>query len=438
MSLERRLLDALAPWRDAAAWYVGFSGGLDSSVLLHLLAAVREREALPPLHALHVHHGLQAVADQWPAQCARLCAELKVPLEVLRVQVADEASVEQAARRARYAAFAQRLEPGACLLTAQHRDDQAETLLLRLLRGAGVRGLASMPSQRTLGAGHLLRPLLTVPRSELEAYAQAHRLSWVEDPSNDDPAFARNYLRHRVMPVLTEQWPQAAACLARSAEHLAEAEQLLGELAEQDLHAARTLNDCTWLALPSLEVAVLSRLSEARQRNALRHWLAPLTAMPDSDHWAGWQDLRDASVDAEPVWRLNGGELRRSRGRVWWLGGDWLREPAPLDGVGPVTEQIMPLPGNGHLSLTGRPPVGPLHLAYRQGGETLALAGRGHRDLKRLLAESDLPAFVRGRLPLLWRGDELLGVANCPGLRGAGEQGWELHWSPPTSDSGLS
>ncbi|SDH97938.1 tRNA lysidine(34) synthetase TilS [Pseudomonas panipatensis] len=437
MSLESRLLTALAPWRHVPAWRVGFSGGLDSSVLLHLLARLAQRETLPAISAIHVHHGLQAAADAWPAHCQAFCQALGIPLLIERVAVEPGASLEQAARCARYAAFERNLAVGDCLLTAQHCDDQAETLLFRLLRGAGVRGLAGMPQSRPLGRGLLLRPLLAFSRDELEHYARQEGLLWVEDPSNVDTGFARNYLRQRVMPLLVERWPQAAASLARSAAHLAEAETLLAELAELDLQAAATPAGHAWLPLPSLAVEPLARLSESRQRNLLRHWLAPYTRMPDSAHWAGWQALRDASGDAAPVWRLGDGEVHRSAGRLWWLAGPWL-QAAQGELIWSEPRQPLSLPGNGRLSLCGEPPVGPLRVAYRQGGEQLLLAGRGRRDLKRLLNEAALPTFARARLPLLLRADELLGVANLQGFRRGGEGGWSLHWEPPTNDSGLS
>ncbi|WP_160286065.1 tRNA lysidine(34) synthetase TilS [Pseudomonas knackmussii] len=437
MSLESRLLIALTPWRHARAWRIGLSGGLDSVVLLHALARLAETEELPPISAIHVHHGLQAVADAWPAHCQVNCDALGVPLVVERVRVEPGASLEQEARRARFAAFESHLGEGECLLTAQHRDDQAETLLFRLLRGAGVRGLAGIPVVRSLGRGLLLRPLLDISRAELESYAREQGLQWVEDPSNGDTNFARNYLRQRVIPVLAERWPQASANLARSAAHLAEAEAMLGEMAMQDLAIADGSTAFDWLPLPSLQLEPLRKLSEPRQRNALRHWLAPLTPMPDSAHWASWQTLRDAAGDAVPVWRLGGGELHRCGDRLWWLSGPWLHT---VEGEmqWSVPTQPLVLPGNGELHLDGLPPVGSLRVTYRRGGEQLELAGRGRRDLKRLLNESALPPFVRGRLPLLWRGDELLGVANLPALVRAGEQGWRLRWIPPTNDPGLS
>lgn len=434
MTLPDRLLHALAPWRDAAAWRVAFSGGLDSTVLLHLLAELRERETLPPLSAIHVAHGLQAAAEPWPAHCRAVCERLGIALQVVRVDVdRNAASLEQAAREARYAAFAAALRPGDVLLTAQHRDDQAETLLFRLLRGAGVRGLGGMPVSRPLGAGSLVRPLLAVSRAELESWARHHGLQWVEDPSNTDTRFARNFLRQQVMPLLAGYWPQVAGNLARTAAHLREADALLGELADQDLVAAREPSPWPWLSLPSLRLEPLQMLSEARQRNALRHWLAPLTRLPDSEHWAGWACLRDAVDDRAPVWRLQGGELRRAAGRLWWLSGPWLNSVHLKAGF--AGGQI-DLPGNGLARWQGRLPSGELRLAYRQGGERMTLAARGTRDLKRLLNESGLPPFVRDRLPLLLRGDELLAVANLPALCTSEVRG-RLHWECPKANLGF-
>ncbi|WFC63371.1 tRNA lysidine(34) synthetase TilS [Pseudomonas sp. REST10] len=437
-ALDNRLRQALAPWRTASAWCVAFSGGLDSSVLLHLLAELARREAVPALSAIHVQHGLQPVAAAWPEHCRQFCAALGIPLQVVAVQVAARASVEQAARQARYAAFAEHLQPDAVLFSAQHRDDQAETLLFRLLRGAGVRGLAAMPGQRPLGRGTLLRPLLDCSRAELQGYAEAHGLSWIEDPSNADTRFSRNFLRQRVMPLLAERWPRASVALARSAAHLSEAEQLLGELARIDLQAARGEPLFPWLALPSLELSLVTQLSDARQRNLLRHWLAPLSRMPDSDHWAGWRDLRDAAGDASPVWKLADGELHRADGRLYWLSADWLAPPVLPDPAVVRVQGASELPGNGEVQIRGELPAGRWHLRYRLGGESLHLPERGRRDLKRLLNEWRVPAFVRPRLPLLFDGDELMAVANLAQSASLQACGVRLHWSPPIGAQGLS
>jgi len=437
IDLPSRLLLNLEPWRNAAHWRIAFSGGLDSTVLLHLLASLAKSESLPPLSAVHIHHGLQAAADAWPQHCQSVCDALGVPLLVERVKVQPGASLERAARDARYAVFSSLTQANDVLLTGQHRDDQAETLMFRLLRGAGVRGLSAMPAQRSVGQGTLVRPLLDISRAELEAYAQAHQLNWIEDPSNQDRQFSRNYLRHQVMPLLTGRWPQAQASMARSAAHLREAQGLLDELAQMDLAQAATAHDFQWLGLPSLKLTPLTALSVARQRNAISHWLEPLTRLPDTDHWSGWRDLCEAAHDASPIWRLADGELHRSAGRVWWLSDAWLR--APVIGCEWQTpSSALRLADNGRVMFSGQAPAGPLRIGFRQGGEVMQLADRGHRDLKRLFNERAVPGFVRGRLPLLFRGDELLAVANLPGLDGDGQGGWKLHWQPTDEDQGLS
>ena len=426
MALETHLLSVLQPWLDAPAWRVAFSGGLDSTVLLEALVRLGRQHKLPPLSAIHVHHGLQAAADGWPAHCEQICARLGVPLQVARVQVGSGASLERAARLARYRAFTKTLGAGEVLLIAQHRDDQAETLLFRLLRGAGVSGLGAMPVSRELGQGRLVRPLLTIGRVELEAYARAQQLEWIEDPSNASLEHSRNYLRHRALPVIQQRWPSASRNLGRAAAHLAEAQSLLEELAELDLRDAQKGDQWAWLPVPSLALPTLRALSPSRQRNALRHWLARYTLLPDTDHWAGWEALRDARTDATPSWRLAAGELQRGADRVWWLSGLWLER----SGVGlewPEGCRALALPHNGSVMLAGRAD-GAFEIRYRQGGEFMALPGRGQRDLKRLLNEAGVPGFVRPRLPLLYRDGELVSVANLPQFDAAQAS---LVWTPP-------
>jgi len=424
----------LTPWLNAPTWYIAFSGGLDSTVLLHLLAEHARNHASPPLRAIHVHHGLQPAADAWPAHCQAICDSLGIDLQVIHVQVSPGASLEQAARDARYAAFRQALGPGDMLFTGQHRDDQAETLLFRLLRGAGLRGLAAMPGQRALGQGSLVRPLLGCSRQQLQDYADANGLAWIEDPSNTDTQFARNYLRGEVFPRLQQRWPQASQNFARAADHLGEALGLLDELALGDLERAGEGAPDAWPGLDSLDLAALAALSPARQRNALQYWLSQRSRLPDTRHWAGWADLRDAAADAQPLWRLADGQLLRSHGRIWWLSGDWLQPPAGQLAWA-VPDVPLLLPGNGSVRLVGAAPQGELRIAYRQGGEEVEVPGRGRRDLKRLLNERQVPHFLRSRLPLLYHGERLLAVANLPGLVAADCQ---LHWQLPTNAQGLS
>jgi len=429
VNLAEHVLASLHPWRDAPGWVVALSGGLDSTVLLHVLATLSRKHALPPIRAIHVHHGLQAVAQGWPAHCAKLCEPLGIPFQTLAVQVAPGASLEQAARQARYAALGAALGEREVLLTGQHQDDQAETLLLRLLRGAGVRGAAAMPSHRPLGRGVLYRPLLDVSRTVLEDYAKSAGLSWINDPSNQDLRHQRNYLRHDVIPRLTSCWPAASQNLARSAGHFAQALDLLEAVALDDLAPARDTPPFPWLPLPSLALAPLRALSEARQRNALQAWLAPLTRLPDTAHWAGWSAVRDAAGDAQPLWALADGTLCRAGGRVWWLAGAWQHAPQAPPVWANATAPLA-LPGNGTLFWDGPAFSGDLRVRYRQGGERLTLAHR-RRDLKRLLNEAKIPGFVRGRLPLLFADGHLVAVANLPALTSVPGQ---LRWQPPTVD----
>ncbi|NLC09122.1 MAG: tRNA lysidine(34) synthetase TilS, partial [Gammaproteobacteria bacterium] len=202
-----QVIEQLKPWQRAPAWCVAFSGGLDSTVLLHILATQIPPSSRPALRAVYIHHGLQQAAEDWPAHCQSVCEQLGVALSVIKIKVAQQASVEQAARNARYAAYAEHLQPEELLLMAQHQDDQAETLLFRLLRGSGVTGLQAIPRQRALGQAHLLRPLLGIARQELEDYAQQHQLNWVEDPSNAEEYFDRNFLRRQIIPLLKQRWP---------------------------------------------------------------------------------------------------------------------------------------------------------------------------------------------------------------------------------------
>ena len=248
---------------------IAYSGGLDSHVLLHALVALRATHPLR-LVAVHIDHGLAAQSGAWSQHCSAVCQALEVAfvLESVQVQGGSGEGTEAAARRARYAALARHVGPGEVLLTAHHQDDQAETLLLQLLRGAGVQGLAGMREAMGFAAGRHLRPLLGFSRAALRHYADSAGLQWIEDPSNADVGYRRNLLRHDVLPLLTQQWPQAAALLARAAQHAGEAALLLDELAAADLDRCRWRDTATVLS-----VSALQALSPARQRNVLRYWL---------------------------------------------------------------------------------------------------------------------------------------------------------------------
>ncbi|WP_253272951.1 tRNA lysidine(34) synthetase TilS [Halomonas sp. PR-M31] len=264
MPLQSLIDKALSNTPSNQPVWIALSGGLDSCLLLTLAARAAHRFPRP-VYALHINHGLQSAATDFERHCCALCARLGVPLFVEQVQIETKGKgVEAAAREARYGAFARRVRASEALWLAQHADDQAETLLLAALRGSGVRGLAGMPARREWQGKTVRRPLLDYPRSVLEEWAQALGVEWVEDPTNADIAFERNYLRRQIMPALTSRWPEASRQLSQSARLSGEADSLLDELAALDLHAVGGTPHC-------LQIEPIRVLSEPRQRLLIRH-----------------------------------------------------------------------------------------------------------------------------------------------------------------------
>ena len=400
----------LLPARAAGHVWVAFSGGLDSTVLLHRLAhdpAIRRHG----LSAVHVHHGLQAEADAWAAHCATECHALDVPLRTVRVQVdrGRGEGLEAAARHARHAAFAEAMDQGDLLATAHHRDDQAETFLLRALRASGPDGLAAMPAWRRFGPGWLWRPLLETPRSDVHAYARAHALSWIEDPSNAYTDLDRNFLRHAVLPVLEQRWPHAAAAFARSAALSADTAVLLAQ------------QDASWLARAAtadpaaLRIAPLQAASAAQRARTLRHWIATLSLPPLPAEGVAHIEaqLLDARADAQATFAWQGAVVRRWRDL---LHAERLR-PALPDGWQTEWDGAAPclLPDGGRLVLEsdGTGFDLPMTLTARQGGERITLPGRSHTHaLKDVLQSLGVPPWERRQLPLLWRQDQLWAVGD--------------------------
>ena len=432
LDIEEKILNALQSCLASRSFCIAFSGGMDSTVLLYALTRLAQRHPLPKLRAIYIQHGLQEAAQAWPAHCQQICDVLKIPLSVIEVNVAPVASVEQAARDARYVAFAQHLQDGEVLLMAQHLDDQAETILFRLLRGAGVSGLRGIPVERSLAAGCLVRPLLGISQQDLHSYAQRHYLHWIEDPSNASDGFARNYLRRQIIPVLQTRWPSLRMTLQRTAQHMQEAQQLLDELAELDLNQAQVVSHLPWLLLPSLDLCIIRGLTLARQKNLLRYWLAAFTLPPDAAHWQSWQTLRDAKEDANPIWRLQQGALLRSQNTLYWLPEQWLEELPTLQ-LTITCAGRYELPSNGYLTVSGELSA-PLQIRYRQGAERLLIEGRGHRDLKRLLQEQSIPVFIRARLPLVFQQQQLLAVANLPHLNHSALGALSIDWQLVSAD----
>lgn len=420
-----------APPRDRPL-LVGFSGGLDSSVLLHRLASLPAARGRG-LRALHVHHGLHPEADAWAAHCQAACDSLGVPLQVVRVRIDPGSGLgrEGAARAARHAAFAQALQDDEILALAHHLDDQAETFLLRALRGSGVDGLAAMRAWRPYARGWLWRPLLELPRAALADHARAHGLRWLEDPTNTDPSFDRNFLRDQVLPLLQRRWPQAASQLARSASLAAQAADLLGA---EDASLLATLR----LAPDTLRADALRALTPARRARALRHWIASLGLPPLPGQAVARieRELLDSPRAATPRFDWHGARLQRWRdqlhaGRLCaLLPPEW---EARWDGATPLM-----LPTGDCLQLLGCTGFdAPLRVHARRGGERILLPGRAHSHaLKHVLQAVGLPPWRRERLPLLSADDGTLlaagdGILAAPLADWLQARGARLHWAAP-------
>ncbi|MDP5291634.1 tRNA lysidine(34) synthetase TilS [Oceanimonas sp. CHS3-5] len=416
--------------------YVAYSGGLDSTVLLALtarLATEQQRE----LVALHVHHGLQAVAEAWPAHCRQVAERLGVPFRVLRVKVdtGPRVSTEAAARNARYAALAAELPAGAALLTGHHLDDQAETLLLALKRGAGIKGLAAMPASKPLGRGVQLRPLLQLSRNELESFATEQGLSWVEDPSNADNRFDRNFLRNDILPRLLAQWPAFARTASRSAELCAEQLELAQALAEQDLRELETPAN-------GLSIAGLEQLGPARRNNALRHWLSKRGLhLSRSQLEVAWTELALARADADPVLDIGGKTLRRYQQHLYVP--ELKEQPVALALIEPEQWEDLGVGrlrmrrDRGEAVIRGDLPLNELHIAFGVTGLRAQPVGRsGSRPLKKLWQEYGVPPWQRPRVPLLMHKDKLVaavGLFVCADYAAEpGQTGWQLEWAPGT------
>lgn len=417
-TFARVLTRLCGQWPQVRRLTVGFSGGLDSTVLLHALGHLR-----PPglqLEAVHVDHGWRPESADWARHCVARAAALGIGCRILRIDARAAAgdSPEASARTARYAALADRVDAGTALLNAHHADDQAETVLLMLLRGAGPRGLAAMPEDAALGAGRLWRPLLGETRAALQAYATHYRLDWLDDPANVDTDYDRVFLRRQVWPLLAGRFPGLTRTLARSARHCAEAQAAVERLAAADL-ATLSEDGATG---DGLAVAGLLALAPERTRALLRLWLErlelPLPSAARLD--AVLADLLPARRDAEPCVCWPGAELHRYRERLYAFAPlpplppalclDWpLDAPLTLPaGLGTLVWQPVDGIGLDAARLAGRR----VTVRLRAGGERFRPEGRRHaQSLKKLLQAAGIAPWLRARLPLVYVDEELVAVA---------------------------
>ncbi|MFE8073122.1 tRNA lysidine(34) synthetase TilS [Marinobacteraceae bacterium S3BR75-40.1] len=408
-------------------WWVALSGGFDSVLLLHLAKVwLASLPHSPNLQAVHINHQLHPDAPQWTEFCRALCDRLGVPLTERTVDVASNGEgLEDAARQARYRIFEACLAPGDALLQAHHADDQAETVLFRLMRGSGVDGLAGIPPQRALGEGRLYRPLLALSRQQLKALPEARDLDWCEDPSNEDRSLDRNYIRHAILPPLTERWPAAISRIAHSADHCRETGELLRELAWMDLALLVVKGTA------GLDCTQLQRLTPARRFNALRAWLEQQGARPPGELKLreGVEQLLHAGEDRQPELRWGDWSLRRYRGVLYLVPEvDALPTTVSWNGQSELlwgSQRLLAMPNQKEGI---RESAWPLEVRPRAGGEYLPAAdGRPGKPLKKWLQEEGIPPWERDRLPLFWKGDELVAVGACwiaPAFRaGGGESG---------------
>ena len=429
--LEQQLLSALdrlisrEPGNIRRVW-VAYSGGVDSHVLLFAVSRIRRQLSKVDIRAVHVDHQLSPLSGQWSEHCRDICQQLHIPYQCLIVDAnaTSGESPEAKARQARYRAFESVVTAGDGLLTAHHQDDQAETLLLQLLRGSGPRGLAAMPVYSRLGEGFLCRPMLTLTREQILQYARTRQLQWIDDFSNDNPAFDRNFLRLQVIPLLKQRWPAVGKTVSRSAQLCAATIAILDEVAEQDL---RTLDEGCRDRLP---ISKLQTLSLERQHNAVRAWINNLN-LPCPSHKTllhVWQQVIAATPQATPHLQWPGAEMRRYRDHLYAMpamGSFDSGRLIPWD-----MEQALSISGVGRIqaiAAAGRgvkiPPQSQVVVRFRQGGEHCKLPYRGgEHSLKNLFQELGVVPWMRQRLPLIYINGQLAAVADlliCEGFAAA-------------------
>jgi tRNA(Ile)-lysidine synthase len=423
-------LEASVP-AEASGLVVALSGGPDSAALLCATAALGKSFRALPLRAVHIDHGLQAAAADFRAACMRLCEQVRIPLRIVAIELEREAglSIEAAARAARYAALELEMQPRECLLTAHHREDQAETLLLQALRGAGVKGMAAMPVCRPLGLGWHVRPWLDVAHSDLKQFGE-QQVSASIDPMNRDLRFDRVYLRTAVWPVIETRWPGAAIALTRAARHMAEAQQLLEMMAGTDVGRLR---DGEALSIPGLRA-----LSALKRVNAVRLWLrqegaeAPSTARLVE----ALRQAFDAEADHQPAILFGPHALRRYRQRLFVTRADPPRVPdaqswSAAEGssieLGPQLGTLTWIARRGGIAAERLPAS--VIVRRRDGGETLRPAPSAKTQTLRHLCQAlGVLPWMRDALPLVFVGDELIAVADL----------WlDARWCSPKDAPGL-
>lgn len=395
---------------------IGLSGGVDSVCLLHLFAHTEYQ-----VRAIYIHHGLSQNADHWAQFCQQLCESLNIPFVMKKVQLATEQGIEAEARKARYRAIGEEILPQEVLVTAHHQDDQAETFLLALKRGSGVKGLGAMQAVGFSQKFTIFRPLLGVAKQAIQHYAQQHNLTWIEDESNQDNRFDRNFLRNEILPKLNQRWPQMDAMIARSAQLCAEQQQLLEELLSEEL--ARYIN----MQQQSLDISHFPHFSVLKQQQLIRLWLDKCNIlMPTQAQLAQILQQCVAASDKQPVIQLGTQTIRRYRTRLFITPKfaetqDFATTLTPSqciqlpDHIGKVCHLgdtiICKFSDKTDLLQLPEPLWNqPLQLKLHHTGK-LACYGKSMReDVKKIWQRAQIPVWERMRTPLIFHREELVGL----------------------------
>jgi tRNA(Ile)-lysidine synthase len=385
---------------------VAFSGGLDSTVLLH---ATIKAHGKKNVHAFHVHHGIQKEADQWQAHCKAVAKKFGCHFDTQNVKLNKPSNIESQARNLRYEALTEMCQAHKIqdLLLAHHLDDQAETVLIQLMRGAGLPGLSAMPQVKSKELIHLWRPFLNMRRKDLEIYAKEHQLTWIEDPSNQDESYRRNAIRKTILPTLEKFQEGAIENLSRSAKHLSEAQELLNQLADIDLGLMEAKE-----GLSKTNLIRLYKTSQARASNALRRWLSKNgLAYPSEERLtAWWSELQQTRPDSQLQWDHNQQVIRLWRGHLTIT-----QDSSNSEVMGEWTFKKIPAnskkPGIAKDRFEKAKQKGLINTMAREGGEKFKVdSKRPRRSLKNLYQEAAIPPWQRD-VPLLYIGEELVAVA---------------------------
>lgn len=389
---------------------IALSGGADSVALLHAISSQYPKDKLK---AIYINHQLQAVSDEWADFCQSLCQELAVDFEAIAVEVdQNAASIENSARRARYQAFSKVIDSGQCLLTGHHQDDQAETLLLQLFRGAGPKGLSAMPYITTFADGYHARPMLSVSKAEVLEYCKQHQLNFVEDPSNLDTQHRRNFVRHRVVPLLEQEWPQLTATLSRVSQLQADTQVIVEERAQEDWEACYSEGN-------GLSVEVLKVLSKVRQNSLIRYWFEKLgLGMPSYKMLEQLlSQLLEAETDAQPIIEFKQGSFRRHQDYLVWLPHSNLSNLEEFESIAWDGKQDLRLADEIMVSAVWLKTHYPeligekLEVSLRRGGERFRKKNaRQSTSLKNYLQEQKFPAWQREQLLLIKMNNEVRAV----------------------------